>query len=179
MSDQELSKYLSWILRHRPDAVGLVLDDAGWVDIDMLLTACATHGRPLGRDQLEALVRASDKQRFAIDAAGQRIRANQGHSLPIDLQLQPAEPPAELYHGTVARFLASIRKTGLQRGQRHHVHLAADRATAERVGARRGDAVILRVAAARMQADGHRFWRSANGVWLVDAVPPAYLAEEP
>jgi putative RNA 2'-phosphotransferase len=122
------------------------------------------------------MVHSSEKQRFAIDGSGTRIRANQGHSVAVDLQLAEAEPPAELYHGTVSRFLDSIRASGLHRGERHHVHLSADRSTAGRVGERRGHAVILRIAAVQMRADGHRFWRSQNGVWLVDAVPPHYLS---
>lgn len=168
-----ISRFLSYVLRHRPDEIGLVLDREGWVAIDELLAALAAHGRALDRADLEAIVRESDKQRFAI--RGDRIRANQGHSVPIDLALPPSEPPAVLYHGTVRGVLEAIRREGLIKGRRTHVHLSADVATAAKVGARRGKPVILKVDAAAMHGEGHRFFRSDNGVWLVDAVPPRFI----
>ena len=167
---------MSFVLRHQPDSVGLVLDKAGWVPVDELLAALR-----ITREELDAVVAGNDKQRFAVqrgDDGVERIRANQGHSIPVDLGLSPVVPPDRLYHGTSAYALDSIRATGLHRGRRHHVHLSADTETALRVGARRGGpVVIITVDAASMARDGYVFYRSANGVWLTDAVPPAYLLD--
>ncbi len=173
------SKLISLILRHEPAKFGVVLDGAGWTGVDSLLAALAAHGHPIDRETLEQIVATSDKQRFALSPDGERIRANQGHSVDVELELAPATPPDVLYHGTVDRFLASIRAQGLVKGARHHVHLSADRKTAKTVGARRGRPVVLVIAAAQMTADGHAFFRAQNGVWLVDAVPPQYLSERP
>jgi putative RNA 2'-phosphotransferase len=175
MDDVRLSKRLSFVLRHRPDSIGLVLDDAGWVGVEALLDAFAAHGVPLTRRRLADVVASSEKQRFLLDVAADRIRASQGHSVPVDLGLPALEPPALLFHGTPERNVSSIRRQGLLRKDRHAVHLSGDRGTAERVGARRGRPVVLEVDAARMHADGHRFERSDNGVWLTDHVPPTYL----
>lgn len=168
-----ISRFLSYVLRHHPDEIGLVLDREGWVAIDELLAALAAHGRALDRTSLETIVRESDKQRFAI--RGDRIRANQGHSVQVDLALPPSEPPALLYHGTVRGVLEAIRREGLLKGSRTHVHLSADVETAAKVGARRGKPVILAIDAAAMHLLGHRFFRSDNGVWLVFAVPPRFI----
>ncbi|MEV0808697.1 RNA 2'-phosphotransferase [Micromonospora sp. NPDC050200] len=169
-----LSKRMSLALRHRPGAFGLTPDGAGWVAVADLLAALR-----IGRADLDAVVAGNDKQRFAVERGTdgvERIRASQGHSIPVDLQLESTVPPERLYHGTGASALDSIRATGLHRGGRHHVHLSPDVATARRVGARRGGAVVvLTVDAAAMARAGHVFYRSANGVWLTDAVPPAYL----
>ena len=170
MNLKQTSKRLSYVLRHRPDSVGLTLDEAGWVPVEDLLKAMR-----LSRSQLEEVVATNDKQRFVISPDGDRIRANQGHSVEVDLQLDPAAPPDTLYHGTVARNLDSIRKDGLIRGSRHHVHLSADPETATKVGARRGKPVILEVDSKAMAAAGHVFYRSANGVWLTGSVPPSFL----
>jgi uncharacterized protein (TIGR02452 family) len=170
-----ISRFLSLVLRHDPGRIGIALDDAGWTDVTALLAACAAHGVAIRRDELAALVASSDKQRFALSPDGERIRANQGHSVEVDLQLAPAEPPATLFHGTVEAALASIRAQGLVRGQRHHVHLSSDLATATRVGGRRGKPVVLTIRAGDMAAAGHTFYRSANGVWLVDHVPPEFI----
>ena len=172
-----LSKFLSQHLRHAPEAIGLHLDPSGWVPVADLLAACAAHGHPLTRDELEDLVEDNDKQRFAFDEAGQRIRAQQGHSVAVDLGLAPAEPPAVLYHGTAPGALPDIRRDGLQKMSRHHVHLTADEATARRVGQRRGRPVLLAVEAAALHAAGGVFYRSGNGMWLTEAVPPQYLRE--
>lgn len=169
------SRLLSLVLRHDPGRIGLALDRAGWVEVDALLAACAAHGVALTRAELEELVATSDKQRFALSPDGARIRANQGHSLAVELDLTPATPPARLYHGTVERVLDGIRAHGLVRGVRHHVHLSADVETAKKVGARRGRPVVLVVQAAEMAAAGHVFFRSENGVWLVDHVPFEFL----
>lgn len=169
------SKFLSLVLRHEPGKIGLVLDAAGWVAVDELLAACAAHGVKLDRALLETVVRQNDKQRFSFSADGTRIRANQGHSVEIELGYAPATPPELLYHGTATRFLASIRQQGLLKGARHHVHLSADVETATRVGQRHGQPVVLTVQAAAMVEDGFTFYLSANGVWLTEQVPVAYL----
>jgi putative RNA 2'-phosphotransferase len=171
----KISKYLSKHLRHEPERLGLKLQTGGWVGVDELLEACARNRFPITRAQLEAVVAGSDKQRFAFDESGARIRANQGHSTEVDLQLEPAEPPAVLYHGTAAGNVEAILTDGLKKMARHHVHLSPDVATATKVGARRGRPVVLLVDATAMIRDGHTFYRSANGVWLVDCVPPQYL----
>lgn len=177
MSDPVIaaSKFLALVLRHRPEAIGLVLDDAGWADIDALI-ACAAPHHPLTRDLIERVVAGNDKQRYAISDDGRRIRARQGHSIDVDLGPPALTPPAVLYHGTATRFLDAILREGLTKRQRHHVHLSADVATATNVGARHGRPVVLRVDAAAMAAAGHVFHRSENGVWLTDAVPAAFLA---
>ncbi|MVN77077.1 RNA 2'-phosphotransferase [Hymenobacter sp. HMF4947] len=172
-----LSKFLSKHLRHQPEAIGLRLEAGGWVAVADLLAACAAHGHPLTRDELEDLVEDNDKQRFAFDEAGQRIRAQQGHSVAVDLQLASAVPPAVLYHGTAPAALPAIRQAGLQKMSRHHVHLTADEATARRVGQRRGRPVLLAVGAGALHAAGGVFYRAGNGVWLTNEVPPQYVRE--
>jgi putative RNA 2'-phosphotransferase len=174
-----LSKRLSYVLRHAPDSVGLTLDPAGWVDADELLAALGRHGRPVTRAELEDVVARNDKQRFAFDEQRTRIRASQGHSVPVSLGYEPVVPPDELFHGTVQRSLPAILTDGLRPGNRHAVHLSPDARTARQVGARRGPPVVLRVDAAALARDGAVFTRSANGVWLVDRVPPGYLAVVP
>ncbi len=171
--DVRLSKFLSLVLRHKPGKIGIELDEQGWVDIDVLLEAVRRHGRKIDRAALDAVVENNDKKRFVIRDG--RIRANQGHSLEIDLALAPVEPPALLYHGTAEHHLEGIRERGLVKMNRQHVHLSADVGTAEKVGSRHGKAVVLLVDAARMAADGHSFFLSDNGVWLTDHVPWAYL----
>jgi putative RNA 2'-phosphotransferase len=177
MSNQnvEISKFLSYVLRHKPDAIGIALGEEGWVAVDALLAAAARHGKSISRDLLNEVVATNDKRRFALSPDGRSIRANQGHSVEVDLALAPVEPPELLYHGTVERFLDSIRRDGLVRGNRQQVHLSPDRDTATHVGARRGKPVILVVEAGRLNLAGHQFFRSENGVWLTDAVPPEYL----
>jgi putative RNA 2'-phosphotransferase len=168
------SKFLSLVLRHRPDRIGLSLDAAGWADIAELVRLSQAH-RPLTRDMIEAVVAGSDKQRFAISEDGLRIRANQGHSIEVDLALAVVAPPDRLYHGTATRFVDAIRREGLLRRDRHHVHLSADIDTAWRVGARHGKPVVLTIRAAEMATAGHVFRCSANGVWLADAVPVDFI----
>ncbi|MGH3239248.1 MAG: RNA 2'-phosphotransferase [Spirillospora sp.] len=170
-----ISKYLALHLRHRPERIGLTLDAEGWADVDELLAAAARHSFPLTRAELEHVVAANDKKRYELD--GNRIRAAQGHSIPVELNLPPTPPPEFLYHGTVRRSIAAILRDGLRPMRRHAVHLSPDRETARRVGARRGVPVVLTVHAGRMAADGHEFRVSANGVWLADSVPPEYLRE--
>lgn len=173
--DIQRSKLLSLVLRHQPDIIGITLDDAGWTSVTDLLAALKRHGRPLSLTELEALVAQSDKQRFAFSADKSLIRANQGHSVPVDLGLAPAVPPDTLYHGTAQQFVDSIMRTGLSKRKRHHVHLNADRETATAVGMRRGKPVILSVDASAMHRNGFRFYRTANDVWLTESVPPDYI----
>ena len=164
------SKRLAYVLRHAPGSVGLTLDAAGWADVDALLVALGWT-----RAELERVVATDDKRRFALDESGTRIRASQGHSVAVDLGYRPEPPPPVLFHGTAERNLPAIEAEGLRPGRRHAVHLSPDEATARQVGARHGRAVVLRVDAAGMAAVGVAFTRSANGVWLVDAVPPCHL----
>lgn len=174
----KISKFLSLVLRHQPEKIGLQLDAAGWVSVAELLAACKAHGQTLTLAQLQEIVVENDKQRFAFSADGTQIRANQGHSLEVELGYAPTTPPAQLYHGTAQRFLASIKTQGLRKGQRHHVHLSADSATALKVGQRHGKPVVLTVNSAAMQQAGLVFYLSTNGVWLTEHVPSAYLAFE-
>jgi putative RNA 2'-phosphotransferase len=143
--------------------------------VDDLLAAATRAGVPLDDATLRRVVAENDKQRFALGDDGAMIRASQGHSVEVELGLEPVEPPPVLFHGTATRFLDSIRRDGLIPGARRHVHLSADATTATTVGARHGRPAVLRIDAARMHADGHRFFRSANGVWLTNAVPAEYL----
>ncbi|NTU80463.1 MAG: RNA 2'-phosphotransferase [Chloroflexales bacterium] len=179
MTDNKLtriSKTLSYHLRHRPDELGLTLEPGGWVTVDDLLAALARKGKAVSRTELDEVVARNPKRRLAFDATGTRIRASQGHSVDVDLELEPMTPPAVLYHGTSEPAIAAIEREGLKRMRRHHVHLSADLATARNVGARHGPPVVLVVDTAAMHAAGSVFYRSANGVWLVDTVPPAFLS---
>lgn len=170
----KVSKYLSKHLRHQPDRIGITLDTNGWVPIDELMHAAARHGFPFTRAELDHVVAVNDKRRFTIDGA--RIRANQGHTVEVELDLPQAEPPEYLYHGTGPRSLDAIRAEGLRPMNRHVVHLSPDRETATRVGARRGRPVVLSVRSGAMHRAGHVFQVSANGVWLTSAVPPQYIS---
>lgn len=169
------SKFLSLVLRHKPEEIGLELDRNGWADISALIQAANRSGRELDYDLLIRVVHENDKQRFAISEDGTRIRANQGHSLDVDLALEPKQPPILLYHGTVERYLPSILEQGLMPGSRQYVHLSADTRTAEIVGKRRGKPVILVIAAAEMHSAGNEFYLSQNGVWLTNHVPVRYI----
>ena len=170
------SKLMSLLLRHQPELGGLTLDPAGWTDVDALLGALAAKGQRLTRNELEDLVADNAKRRFAFDDEGARIRAVQGHSVSVDLGYESVTPPDVLYHGTVARFIASIRVEGLRSGARNHVHLSVDVPTATIVGQRRGKPVILTIDSAAMHADGHLFYVADNGVWLTASVPVVYIA---
>ena len=169
------SKYLARHLRHQPEALGLTLDPGGWVAVDALLAAMRRHGIELSRAQLDEIVARNNKQRFSFDETGTRIRANQGHSIPVDLQLAPATPPDALYHGTSKATIGPILREGLQKMRRQHVHLSRDKATAIKVGSRHGAPIVLLVDAAAMARNGYQFFLSDNGVWLTDHVPPQYL----
>jgi putative RNA 2'-phosphotransferase len=173
----KISKYLSKHLRHTPDRLGVTLASGGWVTVDELLSACAAHQFPLTRAELEEVVATSDKQRFSFDETKTRIRANQGHSVEIDLQLEPQTPPDVLYHGTGEQSVPLILRSGLLKMSRHHVHLSKDIETARRVGMRHGRPVLFAIDAVAMQQAGFTFYRSDNGVWLVDEVPSQYLQQ--
>lgn len=172
----KISKYLSRHLRHNPERIGLQLAAGGWVLVDELLAACNKHNFALNRSELNEVVAQNDKQRFSFDASHTRIRANQGHSYKVDLQLEPQIPPVILYHGTGHGAVASIQEQGLRKMNRHHVHLSTDMTTAKQVGSRWGQPVIFAVDAATMHEAGYEFYCSDNGVWLVDSVPPEYLS---
>lgn len=178
MTDKETtrtSKFLSLILRHEPERVGLSLDSAGWVGVTELLEAVNRQGSTLTLEQLKHVVATNSKKRFAFSEDGTRIRASQGHSVDVDLQYAPQVPPEVLYHGTATRFLDSIRQSGLLKMERHHVHLSAETVVTTQVGARHGKPTLLTIRAGEMQRTGHVFYRSANGVWLVDHVPPQFI----
>lgn len=171
----KISKYLSYVLRHRPDKIGLELGEGGWISVDELLAACKNDRFPIHRAELNEVVANNDKKRFSFDETGDLIRANQGHSVEVDLQLAPAVPLDVLYHGTGHKAVDAILSKGLCKMSRHHVHLSADIATAKVVGARHGRPIVFVVDAAAMHKAGYTFYCSENGVWLVDNVPPEYL----
>lgn len=171
------SKFLSYVLRHKPDVIGLELDGGGWADIDELLRKAEDHrrARGLNREVLEEIVATNNKKRFAVSDDGRRIRARQGHSIEVDLGDEPREPPERLFHGTPQQFVEPIRREGLRKMSRHAVHLSLDHATAVNVGSRRGHPVVIKVRALAMHADGHAFHLTENSVWYTDHVPPDYL----
>lgn len=170
-----MSKFLSYTLRHQPEAEGLVMDERGWVSVKDLLSAKGAKKRGLTQEILELVVIENDKQRFEFNCTGEKIRARQGHSRGIEFDWEPVGPPKYLYHGTSSHAVASIRSLGLQKRCRHHVHLSADPATAKVVGARHGLPVVLTIRALEMFLAGHNFYFSTNGVWLVDAVPSEFI----
>ena len=169
------SKFLSLVLRHKPEIIGIELDAQGWISISELLRALSNSTFPLSFTELQEVVRSNDKQRFSFSPDGSRIRASQGHSLTVDLGYERATPPTILFHGTADRFLASIRQQGLRKGSRHHVHLSAETEIALSVGQRYSKPVVLSIASEQMNKDGHLFFRSTNGVWLTECVPVEYI----
>ncbi|MEA3207406.1 MAG: putative 2-phosphotransferase [Chthoniobacter sp.] len=169
------SKFLSLVLRHEPQRIGLELDLNGWAEVEALLAACRQHGTPIERAELEEVVATNEKKRFAFSGDGRKIRASQGHSIEVSLGYASQVPPQRLFHGTATRFLASIRAEGLRKGERHHVHLSADEETAREVGQRHGRPAVLVVKAEAMLALGSSFFLSENGVWLTDHVPVEFL----
>jgi putative RNA 2'-phosphotransferase len=178
MSDEILrvSKFLSLVLRHKPELIGLTLDQNGWASVEDLIRLANRHGIRLTRPLLMQVVADNEKKRFALSDNGERIRASQGHSVKVDLGLPPALPPEILYHGTASRFLESILAGGLHSANRQHVHLSPDVATAMRVGQRHGSPVVLVIRSGEMAAAGHTFFVSANGVWLTDRVPQEFIS---
>jgi putative RNA 2'-phosphotransferase len=172
----KLSKFLSLILRHKPETIELTLDENGWADVAELIYLANKHNKtPLTQALLKEIVVNNDKQRFAFNEDKSRIRANQGHSITIDLDLIPQTPPDILYHGTATRFIESIRDRGLIAQSRQHVHLSLDKETAIKVGSRHGKPVVLNIWAAKMHLAGFEFFRSNNGVWLTKQVPVEYI----
>ncbi|MCA1378417.1 MULTISPECIES: RNA 2'-phosphotransferase [unclassified Bradyrhizobium] len=176
INDTQLSKFLSLVLRHQPETIGLVLDSHGWASIDDLIAKANAAGTKFGRDDLLRVVAESDKKRFSLSPGTDRIRAAQGHSVSVELGLAPQEPPSILYHGTATRFVEAILSEGLKPQARQQVHLSSDEATAQRVGQRHGKPHIFKVDAGSMNAKGFKFFRAENGVWLTDHVPPEFLA---
>ena len=171
-----ISKFLSYVLRHKPDAISLNLDEEGWASVNELINKSQVEIK-LDRTLIEQVVTTSDKKRFALSADGLLIRANQGHSVKVDLGLKPTKPPTILYHGTATRFLDSITQEGLKPGKRNHVHLSSDIETARAVGQRYGTPIILQINAEQMHNDGHQFFLSDNHVWLSNLIPSKFLSE--
>ncbi|MEN6586583.1 MAG: RNA 2'-phosphotransferase [Sulfuricella sp.] len=174
----ETSKFLSYVLRHEPQTIGLALDREGWADIAALIAGAKQSGRELDEELIRAVVESSDKKRFAISEDGLRIRAVQGHSMEsVAISYEERMPPEMLYHGTATRFLESILKEGLRSGERQHVHLSDDEQTATAVGQRYGKPVVLKIEALRMYRQGFKFFQAENGVWLTEHVPADFLKE--
>lgn len=170
-----ISKFLSLVLRHRPETIGIVLDENGWTDVSTLLDKMQTTGTTIDLAILKEVVATNSKKRFAFNDDESMIRANQGHSVEVDLAYEPKEPPVFLYHGTSEQTISVILKEGLQKRNRHHVHLSAHEHTAKAVGQRHGKPVVLIVSALQMHKEGYIFYQTANDVWLTEHVPPAYL----
>ena len=171
------SKFLALVLRHKPQKIGLTLDEHGWADVDELIEKTVRSGRELDRESLEYIVRTNDKKRYAFNEDHTKIRASQGHTIPVDVELEETVPPDVLYHGTAESSLPSIMDKGLLKMKRLYVHLSKDVHTAIKVGQRHGKLVVLLVDSGKMYKDGYRFYLSANGVWLTDHVPQDYLAK--
>ena len=175
MNTKHISKFLSLVLRHNPDTIGITLDEQGWTDVDTLLQKMNAQGKKVTIDRLQEVVATNDKKRFAFNEDETMIRASQGHSITVDLNYEPITPPEFLYHGTVPKFMREIQKQGLRKMSRHHVHLSENRTTAMRVGARRGVPTILVVRSGAMHQKGYEFYKSENDVWLTDTVPSEYI----
>lgn len=178
MSDKRkthISKFLSLVLRHQPQQIELVLDENGWANVTDLIDKSSKYGNSFTFEELEEVVATNDKKRFAFDAAKTKIRANQGHSIEVDIKFEERLPPPILYHGTAERNLDSIFRNGLEKRARHHVHLSSETETAYKIGVRYGKPVILQIDAAQMSAQSYRFFISENEVWLTDEVPPQFL----
>jgi len=176
-TDKNISKFLSLILRHRPQVVGIELGKNGWVKTEDLLKAIHKSGRNISMDDIRRVVVTNDKQRFAFSEGESLIRANQGHSVKIELNYEAVMPPAILYHGTAEKFMNGILREGLRKMRRHHVHLSASIETASKVGVRHGKLVLLQIDAEAMHQSGMVFYCSENGVWLTDHVPAEYITE--
>lgn len=175
MNKNKISRFLSLVLRHDPDKIGIQLDEEGWIDVDTLLAQMNAHGKRVDFEMLCDVVVTNDKKRFAFNGGKTRIRANQGHSIKVDLKYEAIQPPEYLYHGTVGKFMDAIKKNGLLKMSRHHVHLSESLETATKVGARKGNPIILTVNSGEMEKAGHLFYKSDNGVWLTDTVPSEFI----
>ena len=174
MSNKETSKYISLILRHKPEVIGISLDEHGWANVDELIAGVSkTH--PLDMVILEQIVAEDEKQRYSFSEDKTLIRANQGHSIPVDVELEEKEPPEILFHGTGEKYVASIDTEGLIPKSRLYVHLSSNEETAYKVGQRHGKPVIYKVKSGEMYRDGYKFYCSVNGVWLTKTVPVKYL----
>ena len=174
MSDRSTSKYISLILRHKPEKIGITLDEHGWAKVSELIAGVSkTH--PLDRERLERIVAEDEKQRYSFNEDKTRIRANQGHSIPVDVELDQVKPPEILYHGTATKYEGAIDREGLKPKSRLYVHLPGDEETAKKVGIRHGKLVLYRIKSGEMHRDGFVFYRSVNGVWLTKAVPMKYM----
>ena len=174
MSLKETSKFISLILRHKPETIGITLDEHGWANVDELISGIAkTH--PIDMAMLEQIVAEDEKQRYSFNEDKTLIRANQGHSIPVDVELEEKQPPEILYHGTGEKYVSSINEQGLIPKSRLYVHLSGDEETARKVGQRHGKPVIYKVKSGEMYNDGYKFFRSVNGVWLTKSVPVKYL----
>lgn len=171
----KISKILSLLLRHKPEKADISLDQNGWVDVDVLIQKFSEKFFPIDFEKLQLVVKNDNKQRYSFNGDKTKIRANQGHSIPVDLNLVPSMPPELLYHGTVERFIQSIRSNGLCKGNRQYVHLSIDQETAKNVGNRRGKAIILEIQAEKMASEGFLFYLSENKVWLTDIVPAEFI----
>ncbi len=174
MSDESTSRFISLILRHKPETIGITLDEHGWADVSELIKG-VNKSHPLDMEILERIVAEDEKQRYSFNEDKTLIRANQGHSVPVDVELEQVVPPEILYHGTAAKYEDSIDREGLIPKSRLYVHLSADEETAFKVGTRHGKPVIYRIKSGDMHRRGHVFYRSVNGVWLIKAVPAEYL----
>ena len=178
MSLKETSKFISLILRHKPETIGIRLDEHGWANVDELI-AGISKTREFNMDMLEEIVRTDEKQRYSFNEDKTFIRANQGQSIPVDVELEKVDPPKYLYHGTGEKYCMSIDEQGLIPKSRLYVHLSPDIETAIKVGSRHGKPVVYRVCSSEMQKDGFEFFKSVNGVWLTKEVPAKYLEREP
>jgi len=172
---KSVSKFLSLVLRHSPEKIGLKLDENGWADVAELIAKCNKKGQKLNPELLDYVVENNDKKRFAYNDDKTKIRASQGHSISVELNLAETEPLDFLYHGTVGKFMESIRNEGLKKMSRQHVHLSKDKETAIKVGSRRGAPQILTIRSGEMFKDGFKFYLSDNNVWLTDEVPAKYI----
>lgn len=171
------SKFLSLILRHKPETIGIKLDNNGWVMVSTLLKQMKNHGKEISLGELIEVVETNDKKRFELSNDGLMIRASQGHSVKVDLDIKPQTPPTKLYHGTVEKFMDAISKNGLKKMNRHAVHLSEELETATKVASRRGKPIILKIDAEAMKNDGFEFFKSNNGVWLTNHVPTKYITK--
>ena len=172
-----LSKFISLILRHKPEAAGIVLDENGWADAGELIAAICRTGKTIDRALLEKIVREDAKGRYSFDETGKKIRANQGHSVDVHIEMPQMLPPPQLYHGTAEKFLPAIMREGIRKMSRRFVHLSADGQTALSVGSRRGPAAVLVIDTQKMAEDGYVFFLSSNGVWQSEDIPPQYISD--